>query len=74
MFKLTPADLQRVISYAIKNHQEFSAYQQLNLHVILHIYIDNFTIIIMAGKISCTNLYSCVFYYERVIHNIAKTY
>ena len=46
------ADLERVISYAIKNLQDFSAYQQLNIHVFLHIYIDNFTIIIMAGKTS----------------------
>ena len=67
---VAPADLQRVISYAIKDLQDFSVYQQLSLHVILHIYIDNFTLIVMAGKTSCTNLYS----YERVIHNIANTY
>ena len=71
---VAPADLKRVISYGIKNLQDFSAYQQRNLHVVLQIYIDNFIVIIMAGKTSRTNLYSCVFYYERVIHNIAKTY
>ena len=71
---VAPADLKRVISYAIINLQDFSAYQQLDLHVVLQIYIDNFTVIIMAGKTSRTGLCSCVFYYECIIHNIAKTY
>ena len=32
---VAPTDLERVISYAIKNLQDFSACQQLNIHVII---------------------------------------
>ena len=46
---IAPADLKRVISYAIINLQDFLAYQKLNFNVAPSIYIDNFIVIIMAG-------------------------
>ena len=46
---VAPADLKRVISYAIINLQDFPAYLKRNFNVAPLIYFDNFIVIIMAG-------------------------
>ena len=47
-------DLQRLTSYAFKIFKISQNISANSIFIYFSIYVDNFTIIVMAGKISCT--------------------